>query len=103
MSGVLQFAFPFAAMPVANDPLHCVGTAARAAAVPACPLIFELVKATWLVVPPMFTTGNPAAVSNPMPPTAGTYPLPAGNTKFPLIVTLLVKVFAPVTVSVFAR
>ena len=42
--GVEQFAFPLAAMPVANAPLHCVGVAARA--VPACPLILELVRAT---------------------------------------------------------
>ena len=33
--GVVQFAFPFAEMPVANDPLHWVGAAARASAVPA--------------------------------------------------------------------
>src|SRR5260370_8710049 len=88
---VVQFAFPFAAMPVANDPLHCVGTAARARAVPACPLIFELVRATWCLVPPMFTTANPAVLSSPIPPPAGTTASPSGQHTLPLLLTPFVQ------------
>jgi hypothetical protein len=42
-AGVAQFAFPLAAIPVANcEPEHCEGVAANAVAVAAFPLVFDV-------------------------------------------------------------